>query len=496
MKKTVIKILIAALVLTGVGASGYYGYKKYTSSKKVTVSTSYINMTATKMNLQVNIQGTGAVYAANTKEITANNNGEIRDFNINVGDTIKKGDKIATVYSSSIEQGVTKASSNLQKQQTALNNSTSKQDIQLQNLAIQDAESELDSLLAQQQSLIDSGKEVSDQLKDSINKANSNLEKQKIQLQKLTSQSDNTAQKLAIQDAQTDLATAKDQLSKMTLTSPIDGLVISKTGQNGDNVQSAKSLLTIIDPSSYKIKVAVDELDIAKVKVGQKAQIKFGALKDKVYEGAVEQIALTGTTSNNVTTYDVVVSVQNPEGVMLGMNANVTINVNSKENALVVPIEAVTERNGKKYVMVPNTSTGVKSSSNADESKTQKSQSSTDNTSGERQFNSGSNTNSGNGNRQNSGRASGTNRQSSYQGGNAAQFSTGAGKLVEIKTGLENENYVEILEGISEGQKLLVVLPKSTTNTTNNRSNFGGMGGMSGGMGGNTTRIPGAGGGK
>lgn len=410
MKKTIIKLIVAFIVVGALGGGGYYGYKKYKESKTTASNTSYMTVFARKMNMQVNIQGTGSVYAAVSKDISANNSGEIQSLNVKVGDTIKKGTKICTVYN--------------------------------------------------------------DQLQQDISKAQNNLEKQQLQLSKSKTADDTSIQDLAINDAQRELNYAIEQRNKMTLTSPIDGMVTVVNNTTGDSVQPGKAIVSVIDTNSLKIKVAVDELDISKVKVGQTAEIKFGAIKDKVYEGSVEEISQIGNNSNNVTTYDVVVSIKNPADIKLGMNANVNILVDSKENALTIPAEALIERNGNKYVMVANSdgsaSTSSENTSNGDQS-----------TRASRSQASGSSRYAMN--------QQGQNRQ----GGNASNYTgaalSGSGKLVEIKTGLENENYIEVTEGLTEGQKILVPLSKTTsTSNTNMRSGFGGgMGGsFSGSFGG------------
>ncbi|HEY5525104.1 MAG TPA: HlyD family efflux transporter periplasmic adaptor subunit, partial [Clostridium sp.] len=177
--------------------------------------------------------------------------------------------------------------------------------------------------------------------------------------------------------------------------------------------------------------------------IGQKTQIKFDAVSDQTYEGAVESIAQTGTSSNNVTTYDVVVSVSNPTNIKVGMNANVTILIDSKDDALTVPTDALVDKDGSKYVMVAS-STSDSSSNTTNISTTAKSGTAS--------------------------RASGT-----YSGG---------GQLVKVTTGLKNENFVEILDGLTEGEKVLVTLPKTTTSTsTTNKNSLGGSS-FSGGTGG------------
>ena len=147
----------------------------------------------------------------------------------------------------------------------------------------------------------------------------------------------------------------------------------------------------------------------------------------QTYEGAVESIAQTGTSSNNVTTYDVVVTVSNPSNIKVGMNANVTILIDSKDDALTVPTEALVSKDGNKYVMVANSALQVIV---AAIKRIHLLHQRVDNAS----------------------RTGGA-----YSGG---------GQLVQVKTGLKNENFVEILEGVTEGENVLIALPKTSTTTS------------------------------
>jgi HlyD family secretion protein len=210
-------------------------------------------------------------------------------------------------------------------------------------------------------------------------------------------------------------------------------------------------VLSIVDMSSIKVKVSVDELNIGKVKTGQKATVKFDAIKDKTFEGTVETIAEIGTTANNVTTYNVVEAVKDPAGIKLGMNANITISVESKDNVIAVPDEAVMSNNNQKFVRMATTDTSTSGSN---------SQASSD-----KQTQANSQVQNGNGT---------NNKQASTSGTNS--------KVVAIKTGLETENYIEITEGLQEGDKVLVTLPQ-TSSTSNNKNNFGGLGDLGGDMG-------------
>lgn len=384
MKSKLIKGIITAAIVIGIGFGGYKCYNTYFAKKTVTASVQYITMSAKKMNLQESVQGTGTAYAGITKDITPNNNGTIKDLNIKVGDTVTAGQKLFTSASDELSKNVTTAENNVSKQELTLSSD--------ENAA-----------------KVDENKIAMD--------------------------------KLSLSDAKTQLCNAYSQLDKMKVTAPIGGVITAVNNSNGDNVQSGTAVLTIVDMSSIKIKVSVDELDINKIKIGQNSEIKFDAIKDKTFEGSVESIAQAGTTSNNVTNYDVIVAVKDSSGIKLGMNANVTILVNSKENALAIPAEALVEMNGQKYVRVENTDNTTTNNNN---------QSTATKTLGE------------------------------------SRFSTNSGKLVAVKTGLETDSYIEVTEGVTEGQKLLVQLPSSSS-TTNNKNNFGGGfgGDMGGGPGGN-----------
>lgn len=477
MKKVVIKVAIACLIVVGVGTGGYYGYKKYTASKTTIATTSYITMRASKTNLQVNIQGTGSVFAGTSRDIANSSAGEIKNLNVNVGDKVTKDSKLFTISNDSLQQAIDKAQNALDKQKLQLSNAQNTLATAEQTLA--DAKAAEANGTAITQTNGQTNNQGGGQGTVTVATAQAAVDKAKLDV--------STAQ-LAVKDAERDLTSAKTTKNDATVKSPIDGLIIAKNKTTGDSIQPNTAILTVIDTNSLKVKVAVDELDIQKVKLGQKAEIKFGAIKDKTYEGTVEQIALTGTTSNNVTTYNVTVGISNPENVKLGMNANVNILIDSKENALVIPSEALIERNGKKYVMVPNsdgnTSSGAGGSAPQNNGSSQGTAPTQNNErAGSQQSQNGGSSSNSASSGQNTG--SRQNGQAGQNGGYSRTTSTGNGKLVEIKTGLESQNYIEVLEGIAEGQQLLVALPQTSTNNTNNRNNMGGFGGNAGGLGGN-----------
>jgi HlyD family secretion protein len=510
MKKVVIKVVIACLIVGGLGTGGYYGYNKYKASK-ATVSTAarYVTMKTTKTNLELKIQGTGAVFAGTSKEVTTSSVGEIKDLNVNIGDTVAKDSTLFTISNDSLQQAIDKAQVALDKQKLQLSNAKS-------------------TLTTAQQTLADAETAAANPVTTTTGQNNNNSSTKVItvadaQAAVTKAKLDVNSAELTIKDAERDLTTAKENKNKAIVKSPIDGLVIAKTKNSGDTVQANASILTVIDTNSFKVKVAVDELDIQKVKVGQKTSISIGAITGKTYEGTVEQIALTGTSSNNVTTYDVTVAIANPENIKIGMNATVNISIENKENVLVIPTDALVTKNDKKYVMVPSTdgssvaATGSSSkpTNNAAQStpQTQNNGQGTSQQAGTTGTNSAptSSQNAANGtNTRPAGQArqNGQTRQNAGTGTNtnSANVPVGAatasipGKLVEIKTGLVTETYIEVVEGLTEGQQVMVTLPQtSTTTTSTNKNNtMGGLGGNAGGFnvptGGNANRQPPTGG--
>lgn len=149
----------------------------------------------------------------------------------------------------------------------------------------------------------------------------------------------------------------EEQLENCTLKSPVNGVITAITADVGDTY-SGGTLFTIEDISAYEVSAEIDEYDIGKVKEGQTVVIKTNGTGDEELKGTVKQIApratsTTGQTSTDVT-YNVRISIDTPNDLLkLDMTAKLSIILESKENVLTVPYEAVQEdENGKFYVEV------------------------------------------------------------------------------------------------------------------------------------------------
>jgi macrolide-specific efflux system membrane fusion protein len=135
------------------------------------------------------------------------------------------------------------------------------------------------------------------------------------------------------------------------LISPIDGEVIVATIQPGQTVTASDAVVVLSD--QLIVRAQVDETDVGKVKINQKAVISLDAYPDVKINAVVEHIYYESETVNNVTIYKVdIVPEEVPEFFRSGMNASVDFTVASKENILLVPVEAVRKERNESYCLI------------------------------------------------------------------------------------------------------------------------------------------------
>ena len=158
---------------------------------------------------------------------------------------------------------------------------------------------------------------------------------------------------LTYRQAKEQVATSKEQVQRAqtnlgyaTITSPIDGTVISKSVEEGQTVAASfntPELFTIAkDLTNMQVVADVDEADIGAVKEGDRVTFTVDAYPDDTFEGTVKQVRLQATTTNNVVTYEVVISAQNADlKLKPGLTANVTIYTQERTGVLAVANKAL-----------------------------------------------------------------------------------------------------------------------------------------------------------
>lgn len=164
---------------------------------------------------------------------------------------------------------------------------------------------------------------------DNIENQQINIEKKKLQLSELLENLDETA-----------------------VYSPISGIVTKINVTEGERVSSNSILAVISDLSNLQVVIPIDELDVNKVKLGQKGVVTAEAVPDTTFNAEVTDIALEGDIQNGVATYDVTLSLNEIEGLKPGMTVNAEIITDQRKNTLLIPIEAVQQKGNEKFVLV------------------------------------------------------------------------------------------------------------------------------------------------
>lgn len=155
--------------------------------------------------------------------------------------------------------------------------------------------------------------------------------------------------KAQVAQSQATLNQLEEQLSYTTIVAPMDGVILSRDVEIGDAVSSilvlgstATLVMTLGDTTEVYVKGKVDEADIAHVYLGQPARIKVESFRDRYFQGKVTKISPMGVEKDNVTTFEVRVSINNPGGELKAqMTANAEILLDEHKNVLTVPENAV-----------------------------------------------------------------------------------------------------------------------------------------------------------
>lgn len=175
-----------------------------------------------------------------------------------------------------------------------------------------------------------------------------------------TAASDVRAKKVAVQTATVAYNAAQDQLRYTRIVAPMDGTVTERGIQPGEVVTpgvqatfEGKALLTVSDLSTLIVKADLNQIDVAKVKLGQKVTVTLDALPGKTYEAEITKIAPASITPKDkqVDVFPVEATLTKADtAIKPGMTADVRIHIEKKPNVISLPIEAVVKENGKQFV--------------------------------------------------------------------------------------------------------------------------------------------------
>jgi HlyD family secretion protein len=314
-------------------------------------------------DLAKSVVATGKIWPITQVEVKSKASGIVKKLYVEYGDRVKKGQLLAELDKEEIQARVDQARAQLEASTASLNGTRADlvrarvdaegPDVPLLKRAYERAEGMAKDGVVSASALDDAEKNY----KMALNKQNVS----KAQLEVLQAKI-GQAQGQMSQD-RANLKQLEEQLGYTTIESPIDGIVLSRDVEIGDAVSSilvlgstATLVMTMGDTSEVYVKGKVDESDIGKVYLGQPARIKVESFKDKVFTGKVNKISPMGVEKDNVTTFEVRVSINNPEGVLKAMmTANAEIILEEHKSVLQIPEGAIIyDKDKKASVEVPD----------------------------------------------------------------------------------------------------------------------------------------------
>jgi len=291
--------------------------------------------------------------------------GKVEHLRANIGDFVEKGQIIAELEKDELKGTVEKRKAELDR--AFVNLSATKA---LSPIEVQKAEAECGRLKAihdleaaefeRQEALFKddlTSKQILDQAREELLVARKDLEAslKTLELTKKKFNEDLKRLDAEVESAKAALKIAEVELSYATLLAPISGIIASVSTQEGETVAvglSAPTFVTIIDLDRLQVETYVDEVDIGKVRVGQKAAFSVEAFPSIEIEGEVVGIFPKAILRENVVFYSVVVKSLKSPSVTLRpeMTANVSIFLESRKDVLLVPVKSVKKSEGSNFV--------------------------------------------------------------------------------------------------------------------------------------------------
>jgi HlyD family secretion protein len=316
-----------------------------------------------KGDLAKSVVATGKVTPITKVEVKSKASGIVKKLMVDYGDRVKKGQLLAQLDKIEIEAQVEQSKAGLEAAEANLKSSQAdferaKVDAEGPDVPV------LKRAYDRATSMAKDGVVSASALDDAEKNYEMALNKQNVSKAQVTVLKAKIAQSQAnVAQDEANLKQLEEQLSYTDIISPIDGIVLSRDVQMGDAVSSilvlgssATLVMTLGDTSEVYVKGKVDESDIGKVYLGQRARIKVESFKDKTFDGKVTKISPMGVEKDNVTTFEVRVSIQNPGGELKAeMTANAEIILEEHKNVLQIPEGAILyDKDKKASVEIPN----------------------------------------------------------------------------------------------------------------------------------------------
>ncbi|MBN8687088.1 MAG: efflux RND transporter periplasmic adaptor subunit [Chitinophagales bacterium] len=414
------------LIVLGV-AGGLFIIAKIAGGKEKTVKIAVEK--ATKRTIIETVNASGKVYPEVEVKISPDISGEITELNVEEGDSVRKGQVLARIYADIYALQRDEAASRVNQSSASVDNSQAAIEALRANLDMAQQSYNRNKKLFDEKVI---SRSEFEQFETTLKSAQANYNAAQQNIKSL---------KASVQGTQVGLSKANKDLSRATLVAPMDGVISSlkiKKGERvaGNSFNIGTEMMTVADMAVLEVRVDVGENDIVKINIGDSADVEVDAYNNRKFKGVVTKIASSTktsalTSSNDVTNYEVRIRLDKSSYADLGsqrfpfrpgMNASADIKTRRVDNVLAVPIAAVNAR--------------VKGSDQSMADKKKEKEASKD-----------------------------ENDKQNQEGVTVANDeleevafilqADGTVKKMVVKTGVQDINYIEIISGLKEGDKVI-----------------------------------------
>ena len=329
--KTSSRIGLATIALVVVGAAGYAAWRNFGTAGD---APKFKLAKAESGPLTAVVSATGTLNPVVSVQVGSQVSGQIKEILVDFNSPVKENQLIARIDPETFQYRLRQAEADVEAARAALGVQQAEVLRAKANLAEFERDFERKKLLVEKNFISAAERE----------KAQSVLDAGRAALQVTQSQAKNSEAQVRQREAQQ--AQARIDLERTAIKAPVDGIVVKRSIEPGQTVaaslQSPELFVIAKSLTDMQVETSIDEADVGRIRVGQKASFTVDAFAGRNFEGEVKQVRKAATVVSNVVTYTVVVSAANPELTLLpGMTANVRIITATKDKALKVPNAAL-----------------------------------------------------------------------------------------------------------------------------------------------------------
>jgi HlyD family secretion protein len=312
-------VWIAVVLIAGLVAGGYWWW----SRQQTGAAPNYVTEAVTRGNLSITVTANGTLQPTRSVNIGSELSGTVTRVLVDVNDRVKKGQVLVELDTAKFRDQVERSRATLASMVAKVAQTVA---------TVKESQANLARL--QEVGRLSGGKVPS---KTELDAAQASFER---------AQADEAAARAGVADARAALSTDETNLSKASIRSPIDGMVLTRTVDPGNAVAASLQAVTLFtiaeDPTRMKLQINVDEADVGMVEVGQTASFRVSTYPARKYPAKITRVAYGSTTTDNVVTYITNLEVANGDlSLRPGMTATATISATERRNVLLVPNTAL-----------------------------------------------------------------------------------------------------------------------------------------------------------